>query len=117
MAIATKKGLALAKEIYADRGQRVRELRKGGKKIIGYVCLYPPVEIITALGMVPFRIFGDMSEPITAADQVSTTVVCPFLRSIIDLGLKGKFNFLDGIVGAHTCDIGMTLVISMARLY
>jgi benzoyl-CoA reductase subunit C len=112
MAIATKKGLALAKEIYSDRGQRVRELRKGGKKIVGYICLYPPVEIITALGMVPFRIFGDMSEPITAADQVSTTVVCPFLRSIIDLGLKGKFDFLDGIVGAHTCDIGMTLVIS-----
>jgi bzd-type benzoyl-CoA reductase N subunit len=112
MAIATKKGLALAKEIYADRGQRVRELRKGGKKVVGYICLYPPVEIITALGMVPFRIFGDMSEPITAADQVSTTVVCPFLRSIIDLGLKGKFDFLDGIVGAHTCDIGMTLVIS-----
>jgi benzoyl-CoA reductase/2-hydroxyglutaryl-CoA dehydratase subunit BcrC/BadD/HgdB len=36
--------------------------------------------------------------------------VCPFLRSIIDLGIKGKFKFLDGIVGAHTCDIGMTTV-------
>jgi benzoyl-CoA reductase subunit C len=111
MAIATKKGLALAKEIYADRGRRVRELRKDGKKIIGYICLYPPVEIITALGLIPFRVFGDMSEPITAADQVSTTVVCPFLRSITDLALKGKFNFLDGIVGAHTCDIGAGLII------
>ena len=112
MVTTTTKGLSRAHEIYADRGKRVRELRKAGKKIVGYICLYPPVEIITALGMVPFRVFGDMSEPITTADQVSTTVVCPFLRSIIDLGLKGKFNFLDGIVGAHTCDIGMTLVIS-----
>lgn len=112
MVIATTRGLSKAHEVYADRGLRVRELRKAGKKIIGYICLYPPVEIITALGFVPFRVFGDMSEPITAADQVSTTVVCPFLRSIIDLGLKGKFDFLDGIVGAHTCDIGMTLIIS-----
>jgi len=112
MGTTTTKGLSRAHEIYVDRGNRARELRKAGKKVIGYICLYPPVEIITALGMVPFRVFGDMSEPITAADQVSTTVVCPFLRSIIDLGLKGKFNFLDGIVGAHTCDIGMTLVIS-----
>ena len=112
MAIDTKKGLNLAKEIYQDRGRRVLELRKAGKKVIGYLCLYPPVELITALGLVPFRIFGDMSEPITAADRVSTTVVCPFLRSILDLALKGKFDFLDGTVGAHTCDIGMTTVIA-----
>ena len=112
MVIATTRGLSMAHEIYMDRGLRVRELRKAGKKTIGYICLYPPVEIITALGMAPFRVFGDMNEPITAADQVSTTVVCPFLRSIIDLGIKGKFDFLDGIVGAHTCDIGMTLLIS-----
>jgi benzoyl-CoA reductase subunit C len=111
MAIATNKGLSMAKEIYEDRSKRVLELRKGGKKIVGYVCLYPPVEIITALGLVPFRVFGDMSEPITAADQVSTTVVCPFLRSIIDLGIKGKFDFLDGIIGAHTCDIGAGIVL------
>ena len=112
MAIDTKKGLNLAKEVYQDRGHRVQELRKAGKKVVGYLCLYPPVELITALGLVPFRIFGDMSEPITAADRVSTTVVCPFLRSILDLALKGKFNFLDGIVGAHTCDIGMTIIIA-----
>jgi len=112
MVTATAKGLSRAHGIYADRGKRMRELRKAGQKIIGYICLYPPVEIITAMGMVPFRIFGDMSEPITAADQVSTTVVCPFLRSIIDLGIKGKFDFLDGAVGAHTCDIGMTTIIA-----
>jgi benzoyl-CoA reductase subunit C len=110
MVTATKQGLSLAKEIYSDRGLRVRELSKAGKKIIGYVCLYPPVEIITALGLIPFRIFGDMSERVTEADRVSVTAVCPFLRSIIDLGIKGRFNFLDGIVGAHTCDIGSGLI-------
>ncbi len=111
MAIAISRGLSAARQIYNERGLRVRELRKGGKKIVGYVCIYPPVEMFTALGLVPFRIFGDMNEPITAADRVSTTVVCPFLRSIIDLGIKGRFNFLDGIVGAHTCDIGASLII------
>ncbi|MGA2160315.1 MAG: 2-hydroxyacyl-CoA dehydratase family protein [Dehalococcoidia bacterium] len=110
MAKVTDKGLARAKQIYEDRGLQARILRKNGQKVIGYVCLYPPVELITAAGMVPFRVFGDMNEPVTAADQVSTTVVCPFLRSIIDLGLKGKFDFLDGIVGAHTCDIGASLI-------
>ena len=105
MAITTTKGLALAKEIYKDRGQRVRELRKEGKKVIGYICLYPPVEMMTALGLIPFRVFGDMSETATAADKVSPHTACPFMRSIIDLGIKGRFDFLDGLVGGHSCEI------------
>jgi len=106
MTAETSTGLILAREIYQDRDCRARELHESGKKVVGYICLYPPVEIMTALGLVPFRIFGDMSEPATAADQVCTTVFCPFLRSIIDLGIKGKFKFIDGIVGSHTCDTG-----------
>lgn len=109
MAIDTNKGLNLANRIYENRTERILELRKSGKKIIGYVCLYPPIEMLTALGMVPFRIFGDMNEPVTAADQAAHISSCPFLRSIIDLGIKGKYNFLDGIVGSHACDTGFEL--------
>jgi len=47
-----------------------------------------------------------MREPITKADTYPPTVVCPFLRSLLDLGLKGKYEFLDGVVMAHTCDVG-----------
>jgi len=32
-------------------------------------------------------------------------VVCPFLRSTVDLGLKGKYDFLDGVVMAHACEV------------
>jgi benzoyl-CoA reductase/2-hydroxyglutaryl-CoA dehydratase subunit BcrC/BadD/HgdB len=34
------------------------------------------------------------------------TVVCPFLRSCLDLGLKGAYDFLDGFVTSHICDVG-----------
>jgi benzoyl-CoA reductase/2-hydroxyglutaryl-CoA dehydratase subunit BcrC/BadD/HgdB len=33
-------------------------------------------------------------------------VVCPFLRSCLDLGLKGAYDFLDGFVTSHICDVG-----------
>jgi benzoyl-CoA reductase subunit C len=104
MVTTVNSGLVRAREIYQNRPQRVQELRAQGKKIIGYICLYPALEMMTALDLVPYRIFGDMDEPITKADIGLLTVSCPFLRSCLDLQLKGKTDFLDGIVIAHACD-------------
>ena len=98
------KGLAKAKEIYEDRSRRVKELKDEGKKIIGYPCIYVPLEMMTALGLVPYRIYGDMREPVTEADRGLQTAFCSIMRSCLDLGLKGKYDFLDGFVGAHSCD-------------
>jgi len=99
-------GLTRVREIYQDRSRRVEELKAEGKKVIGYLCIYPVLEMMTALDLVPYRIFGDMREPITKADFCLPTVVCPFLRSCLDLGLKGNYDFLDGVVMAHICDVG-----------
>jgi len=100
------KGLARVKEIYCDRPRRVTELKAEGEKVIGYFCLYPVLEMLTALELIPYRIFGDMREPITKADACLPTVVCPFVRSALDLGLKGKYGFLDGVVMCHSCEVG-----------
>jgi benzoyl-CoA reductase subunit C len=98
-------GLAKAKDIYQDRGLRARQLRTQGSKILGYLCAYPILEIITALDLVPYRILGNRSEPATEANACLPRAVCPFLRSVLDLGLKKKYDFLDGVVMAHTCDV------------
>lgn len=98
------KGLTRAKEICKSRDERVRELKKEGKKIVGYFCCYPPLEMMTALGQIPYRILGDMEEPITEADRCLPTILCPFVRSCLDIGLKGRYDFLDGVVGVHACD-------------
>jgi benzoyl-CoA reductase subunit C len=102
----TDRGLARAIKIYGERSSEAKERRARGKKIMGYLCLHPPIELLTAFDLVPFRMFGDMRESITKADSYLPTVVCPFLRSVLDLGLKGKYSFLDGVVMAHTCDVG-----------
>jgi benzoyl-CoA reductase subunit C len=100
-----KTGLSRAREIYQDRGGRAKELRAEGKKVMGYLDIYPVLEMITALDLVPYRILGDMGEAITKADTCLPTVVCPFIRSVMDLGLKGRYDFTDGVVMAHGCDV------------
>ena len=100
----TLKGLAKAKDIYSYRSKRARELKAEGKKVLGYFCCYPPLEIMTALDFLPIRILGDMDEPITIADGYLPTVMCIFYRSCFDCGMKGRYDFLDGFIGAHACD-------------
>ena len=106
MAEERSQGLTRVKELYQDRSRRAEELKAEGKKVMGYLCIYPVLEMMTALDLAPYRILGDMREPITKADACLPTIVCPFLRSCLDLGLKGNYDFLDGVVMAHICDVG-----------
>lgn len=104
MTQAKLKGLALAEQHYAQYGWRARELRAQGQKVIGYLSALGPVEIMTAAGVVPVRLKGNVAEAITKADAHMETIVCPFVRNVFDAALKGKYDFLDGMVLPHLCD-------------
>ena len=96
--------LAKVEQIYRDRPLRVKELKAQGKRIIGYFCCLTPTEILTAAELVPFRIMGRVSEPIAKADTYLEVIACPYVRSCLELGLRGYYNFLDGFVQSHGCD-------------
>jgi len=98
------KGLSKAQEIYLNRSQRARELKAAGKKIIGYPCVYVPLEMLTALDLVPYQTCGDIKEPVTEADRALPHSFCPIMRNCLDCALKGKDDFLDGMITIHSCD-------------
>jgi len=102
--------LKTVERYYKDYGIRAKELKAEGKKLIGYVCSFVPLEIITAAGCIPFRVRGNVHEPITTGDTLLETIVCPYYRSCFDLSVKHKYDFLSGIVIPHGCD-------SMVRSY
>jgi benzoyl-CoA reductase subunit C len=104
------RGLMVADRYYQDYGVRARELKREGKRVMGYLCAFVPVEMLAAAGFIPFRIKGDVNEPITKADGEMETIVCPLVRSCFDMVLKGRYEFIEGIVIPHACD-------SMCRTY
>ncbi len=91
-------------DLYEHRTARARELHSRGRKVIGYLCCYVPLELFTAAGVVPYRIMGSLDQTISEADSYLETIVCPFIRSCFDIALKGEYDFLDGIVMPHSCD-------------
>ena len=98
------KGLATAEKHYSHYGAMAKELKAEGKKIIGYLSALCPVEIMTAAGVVPIRMVGNVSESITKGDAYMETIVCPFVRNVFDSAIKGRYTFLDGMVLPHQCD-------------
>jgi len=97
-------GLAKAEKYYSDYGSRARELKGSGRKVIGYLSALCPVEILTAAGVVPVRLKGNVSDAVTKADAYMETMICPFVRNVFDTALKGKYEYLDGMVLSHQCD-------------
>ncbi len=102
--MTTAEGLTLMRELYESRDRRARQLREQGKKVVGYFCCYPSLEIMTAAGVVPYRMVGNVKEPITRADTHLEAIVCGYLRSSLDIALKGAYDFLDGVVIPGTCE-------------
>ncbi len=86
-----------------DRAKYATEWKKRtGGKIVGYFCTYVPEELLYAAGVLPVRILGshevqDVTEPHIFA------MFCPFCRDCLAQGLKGRFNYLDGIMIAQSC--------------
>jgi benzoyl-CoA reductase/2-hydroxyglutaryl-CoA dehydratase subunit BcrC/BadD/HgdB len=104
METTNDKGLALVETYYKDYGCQARAMKKAGKRAIGYISAVAPVEIINAAGFTPVRIKGDPNEAVTKAYGSMETLVCPFLLNAYNLALKGKYDYLDGVVIPHTCD-------------
>ncbi len=100
-----RRGLARAAELYGQREKRARELKSQGKRVLGYLCLFAPPEIMAAAGVLPYRLRGDLKEPVTRAYEFIEPFGCPYVRNLLDQDLKGKFDFLDGLVMSHSCDM------------
>ncbi|MBI2966321.1 MAG: benzoyl-CoA reductase, bzd-type, subunit N [Bacteroidetes bacterium] len=75
---------------------------KTGGKVTGYFCSYVPEEILYAANILPVRILGS-HEPQDVTEAHIFGMYCPFCRDCLAQGLKGKYDYLDGLLIAQSC--------------
>jgi benzoyl-CoA reductase subunit C len=75
---------------------------KTGGKVMGYFCTYTPEEILYGAGILPVRILGS-HEPQDVTEAHIFGMFCPFCRDCLAQGLKGRYDYLDGIMIAQSC--------------
>ena len=91
------------KDWYENRHDYAKKWKeRTGGKVIGYFCTYVPEEILYAANILPVRILGSHEPQDVSAPHIFA-MFCPFCRDCLAQGLKGKFDYLDGIMIAQSC--------------
>jgi len=84
------------------------EQAKGdGRSVIGFYCLYSPMEIAVAADAIPVPLCGTRNEPVAAAEEILPRNLCPLIKSSFGFAVTDTcpfFQFSDIIVGDTTCD-------------
>lgn len=90
-------------EVYENRHDYARKWKeRTGGKVIGYFCTYAPEELMYAAGILPVRLLGS-HEPQDVTEPHIFGMFCPFCRDVLAQGLKGRCEYLDGIMIAQSC--------------
>jgi len=77
-----------------------------GRKVIGYMPIYVPREIIHAGGMLPLGIVGGGDQlEVIHGDAYYQSYICRIPRSTIELGVSGRLDFVDGMLFPSICDV------------
>lgn len=82
------KGASVTDQIYQERSLRAKQLKEEGKKAVGYFCAYTPLEMLSAVDLVPYRILGNPRERIVSAYTYLESIMC--LSSAIALKSLSK---------------------------
>ncbi|HUX73623.1 MAG TPA: benzoyl-CoA reductase subunit C [Steroidobacteraceae bacterium] len=77
-----------------------------GRKVVGYLPIYVPRELIHAAGMLPLGIVGGGDQlEVIHGDAYYQSYICRIPRSTIELGVSGRLNFVDAMLFPSICDV------------
>ena len=96
-------------EIYQDLDfttAREWKAAQKGRKVIGYMPVYVPRELIHAAGMLPLGIMGGGDNlEVIHGDAYYQSYICRIPRSTVELGVSGRLDFVDGMLFPSICDV------------
>src|SRR6266511_5129894 len=77
-----------------------------GRKVVGYMPIYVPRELIHAADMLPLGILGGGDQlEVIHGDAYYQSYICRIPRSTIELGVSGRLDFVDGMLFPSICDV------------
>ena len=82
----------------------VNEWKADGGRVVGFACGYVPEEIIHAAGLFPYRMEARGATETGLADIYMHRFNCTFSRCLLQTGLSGEYDFLDGFCLLNGCE-------------
>jgi len=76
------------------------------RRVVAYMPIYVPREIIHAAGMLPLGILGAGENlEVIHGDAYYQSYICRIPRSTLELGVTGRLDFVDGFLFPSICDV------------
>ncbi|MFH1075571.1 MAG: double-cubane-cluster-containing anaerobic reductase [Pseudomonadota bacterium] len=104
MELKTKKKIGEIRTTFADQLEMAKD---AGKKVVGLMCSYFPIELALAADAIPVGLCGTTEEPIAAAERVLPSDQCPMVKATYGRAIGNTcplFPLADCVVGETTCD-------------
>lgn len=95
--------LARFQEIAGSPKKQLNEYLGRGEKVVAVSPIYAPEEVIHSMGLVPMGVWGADLE-INEAKSYFPAFICSIAQTIVELGIKGKYDGISAIVIASHCD-------------
>lgn len=101
--------IARCQELYEDlnfTAAREWKAEDPARKVVGYMPIYVPREILHAGGILPLGIVGGGDQlEVIHGDAYYQSYICRIPRSTIELGVSGRLDFVDGMLFPSICDV------------
>ena len=94
-------------DLFGKRENEIIQAKKSGKKVIGYLCLFAPIELILAADAIPVRINSGWYDAAKLGDRIMPVEICPVIRSTVGAKMESLSPYLelsDAVVIPLTCD-------------
>ena len=93
-------------QLLKDRKEEIKEARKDGIKVVGYLCCRVPVELIYAHGMIPIRVGNAAPTHMALGKEYIHQFTCPYIKSVVGEFLDETSFYhknIDIITGSVIC--------------
>jgi benzoyl-CoA reductase subunit C len=101
--------VARCQELFEDlefKAARAWKAAQPGRKVVAYMPIYVPRELIHAAGMLPLGLLGaGESLEVIHGDAYYQSYICRIPRSTLELGVTGRLDFVDGFLFPSICDV------------
>lgn len=87
-----------------DEQEKIKEYKDRDWRIVGHFCSYTPEELFYSCGILPIRIFAEVTGSFAQADKYFPAYTCSFGRTTLDALLSDKLDDYDGFFFSSNCD-------------
>ncbi len=102
----------MREQLLKERLTELAELRKVGRKVIGYSSHFVPVELIRSVGAIPVRLLRGGYDAETAGLSFLRPDACPHCLATLgnfSLSQAGFYGLVDAFASVNTCDLARRL--------